>query len=98
MTMNEYLRCIKAKKRAQRLELQQRALMDWLLADLIGKSFARLYSNSARMPNFQEYYSALLDETQKQDIEEKKQERQDELSALRFKQFANSFNKKFEEV
>ena len=50
------------------------------------------------MPNFQEYYSALLDETQKQDIEEKKQERQDELSALRFKQFANSFNKKFEEV
>ena len=96
--MNEYLRYMKSKKRVEKSKLQERAMMDWFLADLIGKSIRRLYSNSAKLPEFQDYYSVFFNEEQKEDIEQKKQERKDELSALRFKQFAHSHNQNFKEV
>jgi hypothetical protein len=44
------------------------------------------------MPEIAEAYPTLFDT---KEIQEKKAEKQAELSALRFKQFATSFNKKF---
>ena len=82
----------KSKQRTTITESKERAVFDYLLADLIGKSVSRIYSNSARMPELYEVYPSLFEQ---EDIEEKKQEQRDNLSALRFKQFAQSYNNRF---
>ena len=92
MTIAELDRLIESKKRIQKREQQDKASFDYILADLIGRSIARLYSSSARMPEISAAYPTLFDS---EEIQEKKQEKKDELSALRFKQFAQSYNKKF---
>ena len=97
MTLAEIDRHIKSRNRIQKAELKERATMDWLLADLIGRSMSRIYSSSAKMPDVMEVYPEIF----KEDIEaiqEERERKQAELSALRFKQFAQSFNKRFEEV
>lgn len=92
MTISEITRMAKSKQRTTITESRERAVFDYLLADLIGKSVSRIYSNSARMPELYEVYPSLFEQ---EDIEEKKQEQRDTLSALRFKQFAQSYNKRF---
>lgn len=91
MTLAELWRLIESKKRIQKREQQEKASFDYILADLIGRSVARLYSSSAKLPEISEMYPTLFDS---KDIQEKKQEKQMELSALRFKQFAQAHNKK----
>ena len=92
MTISEITRMAKSKQRTTITASKERAVFDYLLADLIGKSVSRMYSNSARMPELYEVYPSLFEQ---EDIEEKKQEQRDTLSALRFKQFAQSYNKRF---
>ena len=92
MTISEITRMAKSKQRTTITASKERAVFDYLLADLIGKSVSRIYSNSARMPEVYEVYPSLFEQ---EDIEEKKQEQRDTLSALRFKQFAQSYNKRF---
>ena len=92
MTISEITRMAKSKQRTTITASKERAVFDYLLADLIGKSVSRMYSNSARMPELYEVYPSLFEQ---EDIEDKKQEQRDTLSALRFKQFAQSYNKRF---
>lgn len=95
MTLAEINRAVEAKKKIQKEELQVRASMDYVLADLIGRSVARIHSSSAKLPTLADAYPTLFD---KEEVEEKIQEKKDELSMLRIKQFAQSFNSRFEEV
>lgn len=92
MTFAEVEREIAAKRKVQKIQAQERASFDYILADLIGRSVSRIYSSSAKMPELNEAYPSLFDVKQ---IAEKKQEKANELSALRFKQFADSYNKRF---
>ena len=92
MTFAELHRALSSRQRVMRIEQQERATFDYILADLIGRSVGRIYSSSAKIPELATAYPALFDNVE---IEEKKQQKQDELSALRFKQFADSYNKKF---
>lgn len=91
MTLAELERLIESKARVKKREEQERASFDYILADLIGRSISRIYSSSAKMPEMNEVYPSLFNS---QEIQEKKQDKQDELSALRFKQFAQAYNKK----
>lgn len=95
MTLAEINRAVEAKKKIQKEELQVRASMDYHLADLIGRSIARIYSSTAQMPTLAEVYPSLFS---KEEEEQRIQEKKNELSALRFKQFVQSFNKQFKEV
>lgn len=92
MTLAELERAIASKKRMEQQRAQEKASFDYILADLIGRSVGRIYSDNANYPEIYEAYPSLFD---KNKIEEKKQEKLDELSALRFKQFAAAFNSKF---
>ena len=94
MTIAELERAINSKKRMEKIRAQERASFDYILSDLIGKSISRIYSSSNSMPAIEEVYSSLFDDDA---IEEQKQEKITELSALRFKQFANAYNKNFNE-
>lgn len=95
MTPAEIERALASRVRAKKVEAQERASYDYVLAELIGRSIARIYSSSAKFPPINEIYPTLFDS---EEIQQKRQEKKDELSALRFKQFANSFNTKFKEV
>lgn len=95
MTLAEIIRAIDSKKRVQKLEAQERASLDYILADLIGRSIARIHSSAAHMPQISEAYPSLFSSGE---VEEKVQEKKNELSVLRFKQFAQSYNKKFKEA
>ena len=92
MTLAELARAVDSKKRRMKLEAQDKAYNNYILADLIGQSIARLYSSSAKMPAIADVYPDLFNSEQ---IEEKVQERKDELSIIRLKQFTEAFNKKF---
>ena len=95
MTLAELDRAIASKKRIQKQKAQEKASMDYILADLIGRSVSRVYNSSNKMPEISAVYPTLFDS---KDIEQKKAETKMELSALRFKQFAQSFNDKYREV
>lgn len=92
MTIAEIRRAIESKKRIQKLEAQERASYDYILGDLIGRSVARIYSNSAKYPEIHEMYPAIFDV---EEIEESKRQNRMKLSAERMKQFAQSYNKRF---
>lgn len=95
MTLAEAIRAIESKKRILKAQAQEKATFDYIQADLIGRSIARLHSSSNKMPNIAEVYSTLFDV---KEMEEKQQEQRDNLSALRFKLFAQSFNSKYKGV
>lgn len=92
MTLAELIRLVESKKRVMIIEAKDKAKFDYILADLVGRSVARLYSSSHKMPTLAEAYPSLFDS---EEIQEQAQARRDELSALRFKQFAQTFNDKF---
>lgn len=95
MTLPELKRQIESFARQKKTRQQEQASFDYILADAIGRSVARIYSNSATMPDISELYPTLFDS---QELQERKKQKQAELSALRFRQFAASYNKKFKEV
>lgn len=91
MTLAELERAVQSKRRVERLRLQEKAVFDYRLADLMGYSFARTQSSANKMPELGAVYPELFDT---QEIEEQKAAKQDELSVLRFKLFANAHNAK----
>lgn len=95
MTLAELIRAMESKKRTYKEKAQERASFDYILADLIGRSIARIYSSSNTIPTLAEVYPSLFDS---KEIEEQRAKKKTELSALRFRQFADTFNKKFKEV
>lgn len=91
-TLSELRRMFKSNERRAKDRQKERAVFDYALADLIGRSMARIYNASNKMPDISEQYPQLFDSLV---VQEKKQESEDKLSALRFKLFAESFNKRF---
>ena len=95
MTLGEIIRAIESKKRQQKAAAQEKATFDYIQADLIGRSISRLHSSSNRMPQLAEIYPSLFEAAE---IESKIQEKKQQLSIIRFKQFAQSHNNKYKEV
>lgn len=91
MTLAEIKRAIESKQRVEQRRLQEKASFDYILADLIGRSVARVYSSSNKMPDIGTVYPTLFDS---EEIQQKQQEEKAKLSALRFKQFAQAYNDK----
>ena len=94
MTFAEFDRYVESRKRVQEREARERATYDYILGDLIGRSLSRVYHSSNKYPEIYDAYPTIFD---REDIEEKREERAQELSAQRFMAFAESFNKKFAE-
>lgn len=92
MTLGELNRATDSKIRVQKVQQQERAMHNYILGDLIGRSNARLHSSSATFPKIYEVYPSLFDA---EEFEEKRQQRIMEESALRIQRFAESFNKQF---
>ena len=91
MTIAELSRAVESYNRRKKAEDKEKASFDYLLADTIGKSVARIYSSSAKMPELFEVYPSLFDSAE---LQAQKQARKNELSILRFKQFTQAHNDK----
>lgn len=95
MSLAELNRAIASKKRIYKLQAQENATYDYILADLIGRSISRVYNSANKMPDIGAVYPSIFDS---KEIKESKAQKKLELSALRFRQFAQSYNNKYKEV
>lgn len=97
MTFAELDRLVDSKKRVDKLHAKERATYDYISASLIGRAFAASMDSKNEFPDIYSVYPSLFkEEIEKK--EEQEQERLNQLSALRFRQFAQSYNKKYKEV
>ena len=76
------------------METQEKASYDYILANLIVKGVGITLGSKASFPSLQESYPGVFDDVIKEQ-EEKIQEQKTNLSALRFRQFAQSYNNRF---
>lgn len=91
MTFGEIERYADSRMRVRKVEAKDKATMDYLQALVIGKYVVSAFDGKVKVPEIHEVYPSLFDAPSI----EGDSERQDMLSALRFKQFADSFNQKF---
>ena len=94
MTLAELGRYFKSRKRMIEIQERKQASHNYILADLIGRSMARIYNSSNKFPTIDKVYPSLFtnEEVKKADAK-RKQERF--LAGLQ--QFARSHNNKVEE-
>ena len=95
MTFGELNRLVESKKRMEEHRAQEKATFDYIHAALVGRAFAASMDSKAKFPEIHEVYPSLFN---KEEREAQKKEQSNQLSALRFKQFAQSYNKKYKEV
>jgi hypothetical protein len=95
MTLAELVRAVESAKRREKAEQQKRALYDYRLADLVGRSVARIYSKGATLPELHDAYPTLFDDGA---LEEAKAEREAERFAAQLMAFSAAHNKRLEEV
>ena len=88
MTLREVIRAVEAKQKVEKLELKQRAIFDYKHAQLISIGFAN------KLPEIWDMYPTLFNSEEEK---QKREQKQAELSVLRFINFAESHNKKFTE-
>ena len=75
------------------MEAREKASYDYTLAQIMGKACGIAFGTiKSEFPDIAKVYPTLFDS---EEMKRKKQEQQAELSALRFKQFADSFNQRF---
>lgn len=91
MTPAEVGRAIESYNRVIKIKAQEKASYDYIQAQLIVKGISICLGDKSNFPTIQEAYPTLFDDVI-QAQEEEVQRRKDELSALRFKQFAQSYN------
>ena len=94
MTFIEVQRAVKSAAKVKKLEAQERAYYDYTLANLIARGVSKVLGGKEEYPAIEEAYSGLFDdvmEERKAKIEEQKMN----LSAIRFRQFAQSHNDRF---
>lgn len=93
MTLAEVERAVLSWQRVQKRQAQEQAAYNYIMALLIGTSVAS-YFGDVKVPPMEEVYSHLFEERAAQ-VQEQKIDKKTELSALRFKLFAKSYNDRF---
>lgn len=93
MTLGEIERAVLSWQRVSKRQAQEQAAYNYIMAALIGTNVASYFTN-ATVPPLAEVYSHLFEE-KAAEVQEQKIDAKTELSALRFKQFAKSYNDRF---
>lgn len=93
MTLAELSRAVSSKIRIRKIEAREKATYDHILGQLIGVACGRAFGSlKTEYPSLSDTYPSLFDS---KELQEKQSEQKAEISALRFKQFAESFNRRF---
>lgn len=93
MTVGEVVRHIEAQQKIEMRQAKEKATYDYIMAGLIVKGFAISMGSKETYPRIEEAYPGIFADA-KEEREEKINQQKTELSVLRFKQFAQSYNNK----
>jgi hypothetical protein len=96
MTPAEIQRAVESKIRVLRVEAKDRATYDYLQAQTIVKGVSIVLGSKESFPRIEEVYPSLFTEVIEAQQEKIRQQKEN-LSALRFRQFAQSYNKNFKD-
>jgi hypothetical protein len=96
MTPGEVCRYAASRARVRKCEIQERVSCDYVLATLIVKGVAITLGSKETYPSLEEAYPGVFDDIA-QVKSEAIHEQKINLSALRFKQFAQSYNRRFQD-
>lgn len=91
MTPGEVVRAIESKNRLVKAEAREKATFDYIQATLIIKGVSNCLGDKSAFPSIEEAYPSIFEEVI-EEHKEKLQEQKMKLSALRFRQFAQSYN------
>lgn len=91
MTIGEVRRAAASINRMKRRQAQEKATYDYILANLITKGISKVLGGKEEYPTLEQAYNGLFDDVVAE-RQAKIQEQKINLSALRFKQFAQSYN------
>ena len=94
MTVGEVGRAIASKQKLLRIQAQERASFDYIQAGLIVKGISITLGAKEDYPTLEKVYPELFDDVIEAQQEKLKQQKMN-LSALRFQQFAQSYNRNF---
>ena len=94
MTISEVIRAIESDKRVQKERARDKASFDYILAGLITKGVGITLGSKQTFPPIEEVYPSLFTD-QREEEQRKIQEQKNNLSTLRFLQFAQSYNQRF---
>lgn len=94
MTFAEIHREVDSKIRIKKLETKERATYDYILAQLITKGVSKVLGDKSSYPSLEEAYPGVFDDVVAEKQAKIKEQKMN-LSALRFKQFAQSYNNNF---
>lgn len=96
MTPAEVRRAVDSKMKVLKIQAQEKASYDYIQAELIIKGIGIVLGSKESFPSVEEVYPSLFTEVIEAQQEKVKQQKMN-LSALRFQQFAQSYNNKFKD-
>lgn len=97
MTIAELNRFIDSWKRKSKIQAQETAVHNYILAGLVTKGIASYFDSNIEFPKIEEVYSNLFNE-QAEETKEKQLDKVTEASVARFMQFATFHNNKYKVV
>lgn len=97
MTFAEIQRAVNSAIRVKELQNKEKASYDYILAKLIVKGISNVLGDKSEYPTIDKAYPGIFDDELKEQ-QEKIEEQKISLSAIRFKQFAQSHNTKYKGV
>ena len=93
LTPLEVNKVIESRNRVKKVEAQEKASFDYILASLIGRNIARIMDGKTTLPRVEEVYTELFADRQ-EEIKAQEEARKAELFAIQLRQFAQAHNEK----
>lgn len=91
-TFREVEYTISAKKQAHENEVRAKVMLEYQMVDLMAASVGRLLSKEIKFPKVEDIYPTLFEQGIDVSMKEKRQEAENELLALKWKQYAIGHN------
>jgi hypothetical protein len=95
-TLKEVTQYVEAYKKQQQNKLEEQAYFDWMLANLIGNSVARLMSKDAKFPKLEEAYPFINETEDKPKLDENELTSEEKLASAHIMEWAMAMHRKQE--
>ena len=95
-TLKEITQFVDAYKKQQQNKLEEQAYFDWMLANLIGSSVARLMSKDAKFPKLEEAYPFVKDSKPQQPTDDKGLTSEERQASVAITEWAMAMQRKQE--